>query len=283
MVCFSPFFTYSPNGKVVGFPCGHCLSCRQKKANEWSLRISLESRCYKDLSFITLTYDNEHCPPDYSLVPSHLSSFLKRLRTYLSRAGFDDKIRFFGCGEYGERHKRPHYHLVIFGLPKEFFPIVHEAWKLGIVDIQVPRDPDSAASYVAGYVTKKLRVDDYRKKGTEPPFSRQSKGLGWTYIKELPCFTQVLNVNGYTRYIGRYLRNKLAEHFGILDIVKAQGLLVLEQFFDDFIVECGKLPEACHLTWSLYSEALRERWQKRYKGMMDLLEAKSRIFVRGDL
>lgn len=47
-------------------------------------------------SFVTLTYDEEHLPPDGSLRKRDLQLYLKRLRRRLP-------FRFFAAGEYGER------------------------------------------------------------------------------------------------------------------------------------------------------------------------------------
>ena len=61
--------------------------------------------------FTTLTYSNEHLPP--TLDRKHLGGFVKRLRDRLARSEPGRTIRFFGCGEYGTRTKRPHYHALL--------------------------------------------------------------------------------------------------------------------------------------------------------------------------
>jgi len=61
--------------------------------------------------FITLTYDNEHLPADYSVSKREWQLFMKRVRKSHG-AG----IRFYACGEYGDQHYRPHYHALLFGL-----------------------------------------------------------------------------------------------------------------------------------------------------------------------
>ena len=66
---------------------------------------------HQDNHFITLTYDDEHLPHDGSLNHVHFQKFFKRLRK--SQTG--KTIRFFMCGEYGEKLSRPHYHALVFG------------------------------------------------------------------------------------------------------------------------------------------------------------------------
>lgn len=60
--------------------------------------------------FITLTYDDEHCPLDGSLDHRHFQLFMKRLRKHANIP-----IKFYMCGEYGGKFGRPHYHAIIFG------------------------------------------------------------------------------------------------------------------------------------------------------------------------
>lgn len=264
MVCFSPFFTTSENGKVVGFPCGKCPVCLQKRANEWSLRISLESRSYEDLAFVTLTYSPEALY-SHELIPSHLSSFMKRLRTYSERSGFSGKIRFYGVGEYGEKRGRPHFHVVLFGLPQRFWHCIKDAWNGSIVDIQKPRTVDAVASYVAGYVVKKLYT-------SANIVMRFSQGLGRSFIDKVQHFTQTIVLNGKTRYIGRYLRNRLAKRLGIFEQVKALGLSALEQ-------TCSFIHKA--ITPADYIGLLHRDdrafcisiWHRKYQGQIDYVKS----------
>lgn len=62
-------------------------------------------------SFITLTFADPHLPADFSVDPRVFELFMKRLRKSIE----PKQIRFFGCGEYGGKTFRPHYHSLIFG------------------------------------------------------------------------------------------------------------------------------------------------------------------------
>lgn len=73
-----------------------------------------EAQLHERNCFITLTYDDEHLPQSGSLVPDHLSNFIKRLREDLRR-DYSLYVRHFSCGEYGDEGERPHYHAAIFG------------------------------------------------------------------------------------------------------------------------------------------------------------------------
>lgn len=284
MRCVNPYVS-NWGSDHVAFPCGQCLVCRQKKAQEWALRLSFESRLYKkeDIAFVTLTYSPEHIPDKYTLVPSHLSSFIKRLRKYLS-ARTDRKIRYFGCGEYGERRSRPHYHLIIFGISKENLDCIQKSWKYGIIDIQEPRGYGNVESYVAGYVSKKQPKIHYGNDRV-PPFHRQSLGIGWNFVdRAFPHFSPICIINNKTRYIGRYLRNKLAEKFGVLEKVKEEGILkMIENFKEDlkaFMFEFDWFESMYYLT---PIKAVLKAYPLFFQGNLELLLSRQKIYIRRDL
>ena len=83
----------SCGGKLVQFiqiPCGKCIGCRIDYKRSWADRLTYHSFGKEDNSyFITLTYDEGHCPKRLKKV--HLSNFIKRLRA----AHPDITIRFF--------------------------------------------------------------------------------------------------------------------------------------------------------------------------------------------
>lgn len=123
MACTRPLPCYkTPSGKIVfspvqgavpaQVPCGQCIGCRLAHSRDWATRCMHEAHMHESSSFITLTYSPEHLPENGSLVRKHFTDFLKRLRKALGSV----KIRYFGCGEYGSKLERPHYHAIIVGL-----------------------------------------------------------------------------------------------------------------------------------------------------------------------
>lgn len=224
------------------FPCGQCLHCRINRRRLWTNRILLESKCHKDATFVTLTYNNESLPPRGSLVPKHLTDFLKRLRFHTGLP-----LRYFAVGEYGDVSKRPHYHICLFGFPNCFFGgisvtrnptcdcnncrYISRIWGKGNIALgQVA--PDSI-QYVAGYTLKKLtKFDDERLKNADgtlnyPEFTRMSlkPGIGYPFLEMLKASNSLQTVRNYSElrgdvpsvfrigekpsFIGRYLKNKL--------------------------------------------------------------------------
>lgn len=165
-------------------PCGQCLGCRLDRRSMWAMRITHESVLPENLErswFVTLTYDDEHIPDDWSLRKSDYQKFLKRLRKKVG------PVRYYLAGEYGNKccHcgpdvddvvsrcdvcdvGRPHYHAILFGLDiPDLVPVgkskdcilygsewLAKIWKLGFVS--VGDCTYESAGYVAGYCTKKI-------------------------------------------------------------------------------------------------------------------------------
>lgn len=194
-------------------PCGKCADCRIKRTKQWSLRCLMEFGYHKKASFITLTYDEKFLPFNCgvpTLVPKHLTDFFKRLRKY-----FDDgTVKYFSCGEYGTKFKRPHYHAIVFGVGFEDIEIVRKCWKYGFIS-SLPVNP-ATCSYVAGYCQKKLFGDlgkiEYQYK--VPPFQRSSINLGLQFL--IDNFNKILEdgsikVFGHSYPIPRYFWNKFKD------------------------------------------------------------------------
>lgn len=124
MTCYHPLLAYRSEGKIVfnkpfafakGFnlPCGQCVGCRLNYSRQWAIRLIHENQMHENSCFITLTFNqeslNKRDNPD-SLQVRDFQLFMKRLR----KKHPQKNIRFFHCGEYGEKNNRPHYHALIF-------------------------------------------------------------------------------------------------------------------------------------------------------------------------
>lgn len=98
-------------------PCGQCIGCRNDRAKMWATRCVHEERMNREngneSSFLTLTYQDRNLPPDGGLCPNDHKEFINKLKLKLWRN--DRKMRYYMCGEYGEKFQRPHYHYLIFG------------------------------------------------------------------------------------------------------------------------------------------------------------------------
>jgi len=179
-------------------PCGYCIGCRQRRAASWALRATHEASLHDYNSFVTVTYADEHLPPDGELVPEHLSRFFKRLRQALERDRpglLGDRMRFLACGEYGGRTHRPHYHALLFGvafsdgLPcaRDLFtsPVLEDLWGHG--NVSYGAVTGASAAYVAQYSLKKSKREAYVSPDgvvLPPPFLRCSlkPGIGAKWV-----------------------------------------------------------------------------------------------------
>jgi len=177
MPCYLPLTAYHATGGTISFdrsksfgieinlPCGRCLGCRLEKAKEWALRCSHEASLNNnglDNSFITCTYAPEYLPENGNLKKADFQKFIKRLRTNSGQ-----KIRYYMCGEYGDKTNRPHYHAILFnytfadktlcairdGLRYYKSKELDRNWKLGSCEISAVTF--KSAGYVARYILKK--------------------------------------------------------------------------------------------------------------------------------
>lgn len=127
MPCYSPLtayrtkeggITFSRNASLssmpLKLPCGQCTGCRLERSRQWALRCMHESKMHLENCVLTLTYNDEHLPNDGGLIKRDMQLFMKKLRFQLAELD-RPPIRFYGCGEYGEKSRRPHYHIIVFG------------------------------------------------------------------------------------------------------------------------------------------------------------------------
>lgn len=144
-------------------PCGRCSGCRLERSRQSAVRCMNEAQMHSANSFITLTYKPERLPSDRSVHYSEFQLFMKRLRHY-----YDPGIKFFECGEYGGKFRRPHFHACLFGVdfPDKRFWKMSGRERLYISDSLSKLWPDGfstignvsfeSAAYVARYVMKKV-------------------------------------------------------------------------------------------------------------------------------
>lgn len=226
---------YWRGGNTVLLPCGKCIACRLDYAREWAIRCHHEASLHDKNCFITLTYNNENLPSDRSVSKRELQLFIKRLRKSIE----PKRIRFYGCGEYGDDiGQRPHYHIIVFGYDfddKE----THEAlqnrkkgkFQTGVEHIlyiskaldKIWRNSNNeskgfttvgevtleSAGYVARYSVKKIygemAEDHYQ--GREPEFALMSNGIGkdWILAYGTDAFPKdFITVNGYKNKPPKY-------------------------------------------------------------------------------
>lgn len=205
-----------------------------------------EAAEHEDNCFVTLTYAPENLPWGGCLVPDHFTKFMKRLRFHTGK-----KLRYFMCGEYGEKLDRPHYHALIFGLwPEDVSPwkkspsghqlytseLIETIWGHGFAPVGSV-DYESAG-YVARYCTKKIKTSQlspaeklthYERVTTDgaiyylpPEYARMSRrpGIGKKYFEKFKSdiypHDEVIvrgKVMKPPRYYDKLLKNELPDVF----------------------------------------------------------------------
>lgn len=194
----------SGGGNSIDLPCGRCVGCRLERSRQWATRIIHESKCHASNCFVTLTYRPDALPEGGSLDYSHFQRFMKRLRKHLGVP-----VRFYMCGEYGEKLDRPHFHACLFGVDFVSDRVLHKVsngfrlyrsptlerlWPFGFSTVAELNF--ETAAYTARYVMKKvtgdLADDHYKRIDQEtgevrwltPEFNRMSlkPGIGSAFF-----------------------------------------------------------------------------------------------------
>lgn len=148
------FYVIDENGEhqplFIAVPCGKCVLCTEKKANEWVSRAMCESQTSLSMPiFFTLTY-NDYCLPWNGVRKGAMQRFMKRLRVNVERyCGFKTNIRYFICSEYGSKTGRPHYHGILWNLPllepHHLDDLIDKSWSFSVSEkfyTSVPSDVD---------------------------------------------------------------------------------------------------------------------------------------------
>lgn len=217
------------------------------RARDWSTRIHCEAQLHESNEFVTLTYSDTWVPDDYSVSVRALQLFMKRLR---KRKG---RVRFFGCGEYGESTYRPHYHVILFGCefadkflwrttasgyPVYRSPELEKLWPFGLSEIGTVTV--QSAGYVARYCMKKVtgdRAESHYQRinpltgelvSVRPEFIVMSNkpGIGreWYDTFSADCFpSDFLVVDGSKVPVPRYFRKRLDERETVVLLAKRKA------------------------------------------------------------
>lgn len=201
MECFHPILISNPDASSnntgsskILVPCGKCEACIVSNSQEWRTRLEIEQRYCETCYFVTLTYDDTSLPigkfsdsfGELHIVPyvskRDLQLFFKRLRKRFEGS----EIRYFFVSEYGPNTLRPHYHGILYNLPRfsenltkqviEVTKHIQKIWSLGHIKL------DQVTYGRISYVTKYMSCVTDLPEWYPPPFRLISKGLGKSYI-----------------------------------------------------------------------------------------------------
>lgn len=256
----------------------------------WSVRCQHEASLWDNNAFLTLTYDDAHLPPGGTLVREDANLFIRYLRRELEgvEVAPDGRkpIRFFGCGEYGSRRLRAHYHFLLFNVR---FPdlvkygsdtctseLVSKLWKKGTVQI-VPRIEPGSAKYVCGYATKK--GPRWGKRGEKIGVVDPETGECLERIPEFPMMSRMPGIGHwwYEKY-----KSELRNGFVVVD---GQQLPVPRLYRDKLAVDDPQLHE--QMEWQRYQKAAAfdpaDRSAARLAAREDVARSRKSFFKRDHL
>ncbi len=225
-------------------PCGRCVGCRAEQGRQWAVRMMHESRMHDSNLFVTLTYADEELPDNGGLEPKDFTRFIKALRAE------GQTFSFFGCGEYGERTARPHYHALLFGARfsdrLDFSsnvwrsPIMENIWGRGRTEIGTVTM--ASASYVSGYVRKKVKAERYERAN---PFTGELLKPEFARMSLRPAIGK--------RWIEKYWRDVYPRDFVVIEGHEAKPPRYYDKFMD-----------------REHPELMEEVRQKRYNEALEL-------------
>jgi hypothetical protein len=209
--------------------------------------MSHEMHMHDRYCFLTLTYDDLNLPRYGQLVKRDLQLFFKRLRKSFG------PFRYVACGEYGELHRRPHFHVALYGLDftsdrieygqgikgdpiyvspslaliwgKSVFPFGHSIGSLTF----------ESCAYIGRYITKRVSgvgasplplaadADTAELIMPNPEFLLCSKGIGkgWFrdfFLTDVYPHARVITSQGTPAPVPRYYKSLLRELGGDMAI-----------------------------------------------------------------
>lgn len=194
-------------GEVLPFkiqvPCGHCIVCQNNRRDAWTARMQLETLEHTCAWFVTLTYNEDSCPP--YLCRADLTKWLKRFRR---RRDF----RYFACGEYGDLGNRPHFHVIMWFdellQQVDIDNLLADTWKYGFT-LAKPANVDNMR-YVAKYTVKVFKEIPYPVPSPYAVMSRKPGIAGSWWQSNSKYFTDYLALpDGSHESLPRYFLEKL--------------------------------------------------------------------------
>ncbi|WNK14875.1 MAG: replication initiator protein [Microvirus sp.] len=227
MACYAPIKAcQTDDGITIGYhdstgmegnnlllPCGKCEGCLEDRGREWATRCTHEAQMHEHNCVLTLTYDEKNLPDNESLRHRDVQLFLKRQRQDIVRAQrpqsglqaaelpllIDGDMKYFMCGEYGEKKQRPHYHVMLFGLDyndKEKWsktPRGNQLWrspyldkKWGLGQALIGEMSWQSAAYITQYTIQKMTNTESKNTNKEREYHKMSRrpGIGRTWIEK---------------------------------------------------------------------------------------------------
>ena len=198
----------------VTVPCSKCVACLKRRTGHWSFRINQEAKISSSAAFLTLTYAEQPLSDNGypTLVKKDYQDFFKRLRKKTH-----NKLKYYACGEYGTKTKRPHYHAIVFNLPHSFLKKpekLDDIWGHG--HTMLTHSNALTINYVVGYINKGTFERNGENDDRLKEFSLMSKKMGMNYLtpkmreyyksRQIAC---IVHENGHILSMPRYYKQQI--------------------------------------------------------------------------
>lgn len=172
-----------------------------------------------------------------------------------------DKIKFFGCGEYGENNtKRPHYHLILYNASIQ---AIEKSWTLGGIHIAPATEADIA--YVTKYMDKSINEEKNKQIMRTPEFHTMSEGIGKHYIDKNKSWHKrnldilyVTNQAGIKIPMPKYYREKL-----FTDEERKDQVIIVTTTLEE--IRQDKINELGHDLFNKKEAALKKETERRFR------------------
>lgn len=273
----------------VYVPCGKCECCRNSDSMSWRIRLQEHFFSSSSAYFVTLTYDDsclhfEQCFSDGKFYGFHpvvnkqdVQKFFKRLREHFKPFMSEgEKISYFLVSEYGPTTYRPHYHFIIFNLPKlssvsevndyKIKTSIQKIWHNGFVVV------DKCNENRIAYCTKYMSCQTVLPKYLPKPFRLISKGIGRSYLSKIDRLKwHKLGLNNYypdgnyKKKLPRYYKDKI---FSDDEKLMIRQLFILRQEDDNFNPRSNKQDN--HKAVTRIKKIKRDYLKKSLKNRKDI-------------
>lgn len=252
----NPAFKGNPTAtQYMKVPCGKCVNCLSSKSRQWIFRLKQEMKVSSSAFFVTLTYADENLVWTSSgiatLFKSDFQNFMKRLRKAHSKRNHIP-LRYFACGEYGSKTKRPHYHAIIFNAD---YDLIEKAWSVDgepLGHVHIGTVTEDSIAYNTKYIMK-VNSEWQDQFSDDPEFQREfslkSKGIGKSYTEN--------------KNIRKYHKQRLEQNY----VQDEKGFRVsMPRYYKDKIFDedereqmrMNTVHEVKKLDWEKYEQMLKD-------------------------
>ena len=152
--------TYAPEHLPMMYisSAENVITCARNERLNYEYRDFFTDEIVTNSIYDKISLLQDKCELDGGLIPylskTDLQKFFKRLKYYATKSNIQDSYSYFACGEYGPKHFRPHYHLLLHTSRENLQSLIdsiYKSWQYGRIDYSLDRG--KTANYISTYTT----------------------------------------------------------------------------------------------------------------------------------